>query len=75
MTKVFAITLVAFSLAACGSMGTSSTMGNRAETKNSTDANKSGNTSAASPGAGMGGSTGAGSAAGTGTGASGGATR
>ncbi len=51
MTKVFATALIALSLAACGSMGTTnSSMGNAAETKNSTDANVSGNKSAVSPG-------------------------
>jgi hypothetical protein len=66
MNKLFALTFIA-ALAACSSMsgdrGTSA--GNPAETRNSTDANKSGNPAAVSPGTG---STGTGSS-GTGSGA------
>lgn len=51
MIKLIAVTFVVASLAACSSMGyRSSSMGNAAETKNSSDANKSGNPAAVSPG-------------------------
>lgn len=53
MTKILALALFAASLAACSNMpGSRSTAntGNPAETKNSTDANKSGNPAAVSPG-------------------------
>jgi len=60
MTKLLAIAFAAIALSACSSWNHDTSMGNAAETKNSTDANKSGNRSAASPGTG---------AAGTGTGA------
>lgn len=58
MIKVLAIAVAAISLAACGSMTSrdSARMGNAAETKNSTDANKSANPAATSPGMGTGGS-------------------
>lgn len=52
MIKLLAITLAAAALTACGSMSDRSTMGNTAETKNSTDANKSNNPAAVSPGGG-----------------------
>jgi hypothetical protein len=54
MTKLIALALVALSLTACSSMYGSKPMssGNMNETKNSTDANKSGNTAAQSPGTG-----------------------
>jgi uncharacterized lipoprotein len=73
MIKLLAITLTVASLAACSSMNRSTTAGNPAETKNSTDANKSGNRAAQSPaGATNGGSAGTGAsgagAAGTGAG-------
>ena len=68
MLKILAITCAAVALAACSNMGPRSTMGNTAETKNSTDANKSANPSAVSPGGGAAG----GSSSGTG-GSSGGA--
>ena len=50
MTKLLAIIIAAFTLSACSSMNDRGTMGNAAETKNSTDANKSGNKAAVSPG-------------------------
>ena len=50
MTKLIAITLAAIALSACSSMPGTGTMGNTAETKNSTDANKSANPAAVSPG-------------------------
>ena len=51
MIKLIAVTFVVASLAACSSMGyRSSSMGNAAETKNSTDANKAQNPAAVSPG-------------------------
>lgn len=63
MSKIFAITFVALALSACSSMNRPGTsMGNAAETKNSTDANKAGNPAAVSPGSGSGASGGAGSA-------------
>lgn len=50
MIKLLAISFTAIALAACSSMNNSAgTMGNAAETKNSTDANKSGNKAAVSP--------------------------
>jgi hypothetical protein len=52
MLKLLAAAYVALSLIACSSMSSTGTMGNRAETKNSTDANKSGNPAAVSPGTG-----------------------
>ena len=63
MTKLIAIVAVAFGLAACSNMPSRS-MGNSAnpaETKNSTDANKSGNPAAVSPGSGAAGASGSGS--------------
>jgi hypothetical protein len=65
MIKLLAITLTAVSLAACGSMNRDSArMGNAAETKNSTDANKSANPAAVSPAPAAG--TGSGSGSGVG---------
>ncbi len=64
MTKLFAITFVAVALSACSSMSGTS-MGNTsnpAETKNSTDANKSNNPAAVSPGPGAGTGSGTGAA-------------
>lgn len=53
MTKFLAIAFAVAALSACSSMNRPSTsMGNAAETKNSTDANKSGNNSSVSPGGG-----------------------
>lgn len=52
MIKLFAIALTAAVLAACGSMTTQTSSGNPAETKNSSDANKSRNPAAVSPGGG-----------------------
>ena len=53
MTKLLAISLVAFALSACSSMsGTSGVSPNSGETKNSSDSNKSGNPAAVSPGSG-----------------------
>lgn len=65
MNKLFALTLVTVALAGCNSMmsGRSASSGNPAETRNSTDANKSGNPAAVSPAGGTGGG-----AAGTGAG-------
>lgn len=65
MYKLFALTLVA-ALTACTSMPGSrgASAGNPAETKNSTDANKSGNPAAVSPGSGGTGSSGSGSGSG-----------
>jgi hypothetical protein len=70
MSKIFAITFVALALSACSSMNRPGTsMGNAAETKNSTDANKAGNPAAVSPGTGTGtGTGGSGSGSGTGSG-------
>jgi hypothetical protein len=81
MIKLLAITLSVASLAACSNMNRQPTAGNPAETKNSTDANKSGNKAAQSPGgapasSGATGASGAGAAGtgtGTGTGTGGGA--
>jgi hypothetical protein len=65
MIKMLAIAVAVTALTACSSMNRPGTsMGNAAETKNSTDANKSGNSSAVSPGGGAG-------AAGSGSGAAG----
>lgn len=51
MFKVIAVSCFIVSLAACSSMNRpSTTMGNTAETKNSTDANKAQNPAAVSPG-------------------------
>lgn len=52
MTKLIAIVAVAFGLAACSNMPSRSmgNSGNPAETKNSSDANKSNNPAAVSPG-------------------------
>jgi hypothetical protein len=51
MFKIIAVSLFVASLAACSSMsGRSTSMGNAAETKNSTDANKAQNPAAVSPG-------------------------
>ena len=56
MTKLFAIAAIVAALTACSSMSGTNAMGNTApnsgETKNSTDANKSGNPAAVSPGPG-----------------------
>ena len=52
MTKLLAVTFVAIALTACTSMSRTQSMGNTAETKNSTDANKSNNPAAVSPGTG-----------------------
>ena len=61
MTKLLAIAFTVAALSACSSMNRPGTsMGNAAETKNSTDANKSGNASAVSPGGGAGSGSGAG---------------
>ena len=54
MIKLIALATVTFALTACSSMGMST--GNPAETKNSTDSNKSGNKAAQSPGSGAAGS-------------------
>jgi uncharacterized lipoprotein len=62
MTKLLAVAFAAIALSACSSWNQDNSMGNRAETRNSTDANKSGNRAAASPG------TGSTSGTGTGTG-------
>jgi hypothetical protein len=59
MLKTIAVSFFVVALAACSSMSGRSTMGNAAETKNSTDANKSANPAAVSPGS----STGTGAAA------------
>jgi hypothetical protein len=64
MIKLIAITIAIASLAACSSMN-KPMAGNPAETKNSTDANKSSNPAAVSPG----GATGASGAGAAGTGA------
>jgi hypothetical protein len=61
MTKLIAITLAAVALAACSNMSGTRTMGNTAETKNSTDANKPGNPAAVSPAGGGAAASGAGS--------------
>jgi hypothetical protein len=58
MTKMIAIALAAVALTACSSMSNTRTMGNTAETKNSTDANKAANPSAVSPSGASGGSSG-----------------
>ena len=50
MFKVIAVSFFIASLAACSSMSGRTTMGNAAETKNSTDANKAQNPAAVSPG-------------------------
>ncbi|MCE3273146.1 MAG: hypothetical protein K0S57_3543 [Ramlibacter sp.] len=50
MIKLIAVSFVVASLAACSSMSPRSSMGNAAETKNSTDANKAQNPAAVSPG-------------------------
>ena len=50
MLKTIAVSFFVVALAACSSMSGRSTMGNTAETKNSTDANKSNNPAATSPG-------------------------
>ena len=61
MIKLLAIAFTVTALTACSSMNRPSTsMGNAAETKNSTDANKSGNNSAVSPGGGAGSGSGSG---------------
>ena len=59
MIKLLAITLAVASLAACSNMGNRTTTANPAETRNSTDANKSANPAAVSPGGGTGTGTGA----------------
>ena len=70
MNKLFAIVICASALAACSDMPWNhSSEGNRAETRNSTDANKSGNRAAVSPG---GGGSSGGSAAGAGASSGGG---
>lgn len=61
MTKLLAVAFMAVALTACTSTSRNQTMGNAAETKNSTDANKSGNPAAVSPGTGTSTSTGTGS--------------
>lgn len=66
MTKLLAVTLAIASLAACSSMNRP-TAGNPAETKNSTDANKSANPAAVSPGGAPSGGTGASGAGAAGT--------
>ena len=59
MFKALAVSFFIVSLAACSSMsGRSTSMGNAAETKNSTDANKAANPAAVSPGTGTGSGTG-----------------
>ena len=78
MIKPLLATLVAVALAACNTMPDRTSAGNPAETKNSTDANKSRNPAAVSPGGGAAAGTGAagsgsGSGAGGGTGAGSGA--
>jgi hypothetical protein len=73
MNRLFALTLVTVALAACSSMRNTppsttpaATSANPAETRNSSDANKSGNPAAVSPGTGAGtGSGGPGAGAGT----------
>jgi hypothetical protein len=51
MLKVIAVSFFVVALAACSSMsGRSTSMGNAAETKNSTDSNKAANPAAVSPG-------------------------
>ena len=50
MLKTIAVSFFVVALAACSSMSGRTTMGNTAETKNSTDANKSSNPAAVSPG-------------------------
>ncbi|MBC5785789.1 hypothetical protein H8N03_22810 [Ramlibacter sp. USB13] len=56
MNKLFGIVFCAAALAACSNMSGTHSMGNssanKSETKNSTDANKSGNPAAVSPGGG-----------------------
>lgn len=54
MTKLIALSVVAFALSACSSMGMSSgnVAPNSGATKNSSDANRSGNPAAVSPGSG-----------------------
>jgi hypothetical protein len=67
MNKLFAILAAALALAACSATGThtmGNTSANPAETRNSTDANKSGNPAAVSPGSGPGGAGSAGAGAG-----------
>ncbi|NML44790.1 hypothetical protein HHL11_13615 [Ramlibacter sp. G-1-2-2] len=58
MTKLLAIAFAAIALSACSNMYGNRAMGassgNMSETKNSTDANKSGNPAAVSPGGGTG---------------------
>ena len=66
MLKLLSIPLVAVALVACTSTPAPRTMGNPAETKNSTDANRAGNPAAVSPGSGTSGS-GAGGSSGSGT--------
>jgi hypothetical protein len=58
MFKVIAVSIFIAALAGCSSYGRTSSMGNAAETKNSTDANKAQNPAAVSPGS-SGSSTGA----------------
>ena len=52
MLKVLAVSFAIAALAGCSSYNRTSSMGNAAETKNSTDANKAQNPAAASPGTG-----------------------
>lgn len=62
MNKILALALCTLALAACSDMNGPHWMGNsgnRAETKNSSDANKSGNPAAVSPGGGTGSGAGA----------------
>jgi uncharacterized lipoprotein len=70
MFKVIAVSLAIAALAGCSSYNRTSSMGNAAETKNSTDANKSQNPAAVSPGP-AGAGTGGGSGGGAGSGAGG----
>ncbi|MBL0392609.1 hypothetical protein JJ685_15830 [Ramlibacter monticola] len=70
MDKLLAAIFVALALAACSSTGSTSRMGNNtsnpAETKNSSDANRSGNPAAVSPGGGGGGGSAGGAGSGSG---------
>ena len=68
MMKFLAIGLAAVALTACSSMNRpGATMGNAAETKNSTDANKANNPAAVSPGPSPSSGGGSGGASGSGT--------
>lgn len=70
MFKVIAVSIAIAALAGCSSYNRTSSMGNAAETKNSSDANKSQNPAAVSPG--PAGTTGSGAGGGTGSGGGGG---